>query len=218
MGLIRKRPAHIGQKVHDIGIALRLVLHYVAQRGSMRMTTTVAAVAGIVSISQPALFKWMCKIGAYLEALVARMVEPGRYASEAWGGYVLIAADATTVVHPGAKGTTARLHYALHLSDLRPRACAHHQRIDKSIGQLDGLPNFLPKMIHAWLCAKVLLDLIAPRLASQPVAIPPSGLADAILPPVRTSDEPVRARRRALVCDADGVECPSRRPSAHQAA
>jgi hypothetical protein len=128
MGLIRKRPAHIGQKVHDIGIALRLVLHYVAQRGSMRMTTTVAAVAGIVSISQPALFKWMCKIGAYLEALVARMVEPGRYASEAWGGYVLIAADATTVVRPGAKGTTARLHYALHLSDLRPRACAHHQQ------------------------------------------------------------------------------------------
>jgi hypothetical protein len=63
----------------------------------MRMTTTVAAVAGIVSISQPALFKWMCKIGSYLEALVARMVEPGRYASEAWGGYVLIAADATTV-------------------------------------------------------------------------------------------------------------------------
>jgi len=374
MGLIRKRPVPIGQKVHDIGIALRLVLHYVAQRGSMRMTTTVAAVAGIVSIRQPALFKWMYTIGPYLEALVARMVEPGRYASDAWGGYVLIAADATTVVRPGAKGTTARFHYALNLSDLRPRCVritdekvgetarnfdaapgelwildrgysnppsvlhvveqgadilvrvnrhslplydsrgqrvsvcellsttrrrgrAHHKAVrvvaadgrearaqlcwlwlpkadaerareratrdgekdaaeletaeyivvlttapgtrlcaeqaielyrvrwqieldfkrDKSIGQLDGLPNFLPKTIHAWLCAKVLLGLIARRLASQPVAVPPCGLADAILPSVRTSDAPARARRRALVCDADGVECPSRRPSAHQA-
>ncbi len=84
MGLVRKLEPHIGQKVHDIGTALRLVLHYVAQRGSMRTTTAVAAVAGIVSISQPALFKWMLKIGAYLEALVARMVEPGQFAASQW--------------------------------------------------------------------------------------------------------------------------------------
>jgi hypothetical protein len=209
----------------------------------MRMTTTVAAVACIVSISQLALFKWMCKIGSYLEALVARMVEPGRYASEAWGGYVLIAADATTVARPGAKGATARLHYALHLSDLRPRLVRitdlvrvnrHSLPLYDTRGQRSSVGELLSttrrrgrahhkavrvvKTIHAWLCAKVLLGLIARRLASQPVAIPPSGLADAILPSVRTSDAPVRARRRALVCDADGVECPSRRPSAHQAA
>jgi hypothetical protein len=39
-------------------------------------------------------------------------VEKGVYASEKWGGYELIVADASTVERPGAKGTTARLHYA----------------------------------------------------------------------------------------------------------
>jgi hypothetical protein len=110
----------------------------------MRMTTTVAAVACIVSISQLALFKWMCKIGSYLEALVARMVEPGRYASEAWGGYVLIAADATTVARPGAKGTTARLHYALHLSNLRPRLVRiTDEKVGETARNFDAVPGEL---------------------------------------------------------------------------
>ena len=374
MGLVRRRPAHIGQKVLDIGIALRLILHYVAQRGSMRLTTATAAVAGIVSISQPALFKWMFKIGPYLEALIVRMVEPGRYAAENWGGYVLIAADATTVERPGAKGTTARIHYALHLSDLRPRFVrvtddtigekmrnfdvkhnelwivdrgysnppsvldvvergadilvrvnrhslpmydARGRRVDvplllvttrkrghaqnkavtvkttdgrkttarlcwlwlpkpeaekararamrdgekhpaeldateyvillttatrarlreeqiidlyrarwqveldfkrdKSIGQLDTLPSLIPQTIHAWLCAKVLLGLIARRLASRPVAIPPSGLANVILPAIEANPGPARRRRRALVRNATGVESPARRAPAHRA-
>ena len=374
MGLVRRRPAHIGQKVMDIGVALRLILHYVAQRGSMRLTTATAAVAGIVSISQPAFFKWMFKVGPYLEALVARMVEPGRYAAENWGGYVLIAADATTVERPGAKGTTARIHYGLHLSDLRPRfvritdekvgekmgnfdvhanelwivdrgysnppsvldtvesggdilvrvnrhslpmydsrgrridvlsllaatgkrGCAQNKVVtvkttdgrktkarlcwiwlpkpeaekararakrdgekdpaeldaaeyivllttaprarlseeqvielyrarwqveldfkrDKSIGQLDTLPSLIPQTINAWLCAKVLLGLIARRLASQPVAIPPSGLASAILPEVQASATTARRRRRAMVLDAVGMESHPRCPATHQA-
>lgn len=121
MRIVRRRPAHMGQKILDIGVALRLVLHYVALRGSQRATVATAAAAGIVSITQVALFKWMCKIGGYLEALLARTVVVGQYASEAWGGYVLIAGDATTVQRPGATGTTARIHYGLHLSDLRPR-------------------------------------------------------------------------------------------------
>ena len=374
MGLARQRPAHIGQKVFDIGIALRLILHYVAQRGSMRLTTTTAAVAGIVSISQPAFFKWMFKVGPYLEALVARMVVPCIYAAENWGGYVLIAADATTVERPGAKGTTARIHYALHLSDLRPRfvritdekvgekmgnfdiqpnelwivdrgysnppsvldtvkgggdilvrvnrhslpmydtrarrvdvlavlaatgkrgraqdksvtvratdgrttkarlcwlwlpkpeaekararakrdgvidpaevdaaeyivllTTAPRARLgeeqvielyrarwqveldfkrDKSIGQLDTLPSLIPQTIHAWLCAKVLLGLIVRRLATQPVAIPPCGLASAILPEVKASATTARHRRRALVRDAAGLESPPTRAAARQA-
>lgn len=144
MGLVRTRPPHIGQKVLDIGIALRLVLHYVAQRGSMRMTTAAAAVAGLVSISQPALFKWMLKIGPYLEALVARLVAPEGFASEQWGGYVLIAADATTIERPGAKGTTARLHYALHLSDLRPRfVLITDEKVGETARNFDTAPGEL---------------------------------------------------------------------------
>lgn len=339
MGLVKPRPAHIGQKIADISVALRLVLHYVAQRGSQRATIAAASAAGLVTISQVALHKWMLKIGDYLEALVARMVEPGQYTSDRWGGYVLVVADATTVERPGATGTSARIHYGLTLADLRPRfiritdatvgetmrnfdpepgelwivdrgysnppsiesvidrrsdiivrrnrsalpvfdvhghrvdvpallgsttareqarerkvyvrtaagrmfavrlcwmrlgtadaaaARVHAQRDgafaaeeldaaecivlvttvskdrldadqilalyrarwqveldfkrDKSIGQLDTLPSLLPETIRAWLCAKVLLGLIARRLASQHVAVPPCGLGFAILP------------------------------------
>jgi hypothetical protein len=375
MGLVKKRAPHIGQKITDISVALRLVLHYVAQRGSQRATIAAAAAGGLVTISQVALFKWMRKIGDYLEALVARMIEPGQYASDRWGGYVLVVADATTVERPGATGTTARIHYGLHLADLRPRFIritdatvgetmrnfdpepgelwivdrgyanppsieatvdrgsdiivrrnrsslpvfnVHGQRIDvfslisrttgrghakerkvyvrtvagrmlavrlcwmrltaadaararthaqrdrgedadeldaaeyivlvttvpkarldagqilalyrarwqveldfkrdKSIGQLDTLPSLLPETIRAWLCAKVLLSLIARRLASQQVRVPPSGLGDAILP-APTSQGPRRGpRRRALVRDATRVDAHPRRPPAHQAA
>lgn len=373
MGLVRKRAPHVGQKVLEIGIALRLILHYVAQRGSMRMTTAAAAAAGIVSISQPALFKWMYKIGSYLQLLVARMVQPGDFASERWGGYTLVAADATTVQRPGATGTTARLHYALRLGDLSPRFVwvtdekvgetarnfdprpgelwildrgyanppsvqaieqggahilvrhqrhtlpvydTHGQRVDvcklvsrtprrgrvreigvrvhladgrklrarlcwiwlskpdaekaraharrdgetdaaelqmaeyivvlttvprhklnteqvleayrarwqieldfkrdKSIGDLDTLPSLVPKTIHSWLCAKVLLSLIVKRLAAQSVDIPPCRLCEAIIPV--TPQARVRDGAGAMVCDGVHLEAAPRCAGVHQAA
>jgi len=377
MGVIKRRPPHMGQKILDIGVALRLVLHYVAQRGSQRATVAAAAAAGIVAISQVALFKWMAKIGRYLEALLTRMVIAGQYASEAWGGYVLVAGDATTVQRPGATGTTARIHYALHLADLRPRFIrvtdvtvgettrnfdpepgelwildrgysnppsvefvvdrnsdilvrysrqsmplldVHGERIDvlslvmettergvarerkvyvrpangrmlaarlgwvrlteqdaktarahaqrdrvqddealdaaeyivvlttadktrldtgqvialyrarwqveldfkrkKSIEDLDTLPSFLPQTVHAWLCAKLLLGQIALRLASQPVDIPPCGLAPLILPTAPTGPDPARSRtrRRAVVRDAVRVGGHVQRASTRQVA
>ena len=372
MGLVRRLPPHIGQKVLDIGIALRLILHYAAQRGSMRLTTAMAATAGIVSISQPALFKWMAKIGPYLEALVARTVEKGVYASEKWGGYELIVADASTVERPGAKGTTARLHYAMRLGDLssrfikvtdetigekmrnfdvqpnelwivdrgysnppsvldtvdaggaiivrvnryslpmydaldnrvdipallantRRRGEAHESTVtiktndgrqtaarlcwlwlpkpeaekararamrdgakadeeldsseyivllttapqmrlrvdqtfelyrarwqielnfkrDKSIGQLDRLPSMTPATIHAWICANVLLGLIARRLSAQSVDLPPCGIAGVLIPLTEEASVPsARPRRSALVRHAVGVESDSRRAAA----
>ena len=376
MGLVRKRPPHMGQKITDIAVALRLVLHYAAQRGSMRLTTSAAASAGIVAISQPGFFKWIFKIGAYLEALVARMVDPSRFGSERWGGYSLIVADATTVERPGAKGTTSRIHYALQLADLQPRTIrvtdekvgetmrnydpepgelwivdraystppsvlyvvergsdilvrvnrhslplrdARGRRIDipsllastprrgrargksvrvvtadgreararlswvwlpsanavkaranatrdgvkeavelhlteylavlttasrsrltdaqalelyrarwqveldfkrdKSIGQLDTLPNLLSKTIHSWLYAKVLLTLIGKRIATQNVAIPPCGLADAILPVVEKDDRMAAGpRRRTLERHAIGVADHASCSRAHHAA
>ena len=315
------------------------------------------------------------KIGDYLEALVALMVEPGKYASDRWGGYVLVVADATTVQRPGATGTTARIHYGMHLADLRPRfiritdvtvgetmrnfdpgpgelwivdrgyanppsieatvdrgsdilvrrnraalpvfnvdgsridvadligrttargraaerkvyvrtvagrmfavrlcwmrladadaarAREHAKRDgaadageldaaeyivlvttvpkarldaqqilalyrarwqveldfkrDKSIGQLDTLPSLVPETIRAWLCAKVLLGLIARRLASQQVGVPPSGLGDAILPVAKSEDPRSSPRRRTLVRHATHVDASPGRPTADQTA
>lgn len=121
--LIRRLPEHIGQKIQDIEIVLRLVLHYVSHhQGSMRQSIAGAAASGLVSISQVAFFKWMAKIGKYFEALVARMVDQNAYGAAAWGGYQLIAADATCIERPGATGSRAHLHYALRLSTLSPRA------------------------------------------------------------------------------------------------
>jgi len=72
MGLVKPRPAHLGQKITDISVALRLVLHYVAQRGSQRATIAAASAAGLVTISRVALHEWMLKIGDYLEAHLYR--------------------------------------------------------------------------------------------------------------------------------------------------
>ncbi len=374
MRLIRKLPEHIGQKFQDIEVPLRLVLHYVAQQGSMRQTIAGAAASGLVSISQVAFYKWMAKIGEYLEALIALMVDQRQYSAGCWGGYQLIAADATCVEQPGAKGTTARLHYALELSSLRPRAIrvtdetvgetmrnfdpqagelwimdrgysnppcievtvqagadilvrynrhamplytaqglpidvpgllrsttarnrVHERNVyvrtrhagmvaarlcwmrlsaddarkararakrasvkddgelslseyvaivttadaarintgqvlelyrarwqveldfkrDKSLGELDRLPNMIPKTIHSWLCGKVLLNLIVQRLCAQKVSVSPSRLAGIILrsPP---SDAHIGAEPRALVRDSSCLDHGASCPAIHHAA
>jgi hypothetical protein len=374
MRLIRKLPKHIGQKIQDIEVVLRLVLHYVSQQGSMRQTIAGAAASGLVSISQVAFFKWMAKIGKYLEALVALMVDQTTYCAAAWGGYQLIAADATCVERPGATGTTARLHYALRLSTLSPRAiritdetggetmrnfdpqegelwildrgysnppcvetvldanadilvrlnrhamplytanampidvatllrsttgrgCAHERKVyvrtksgrmfaarlcwirllpddarkarahakregakddgefdlyeyiaiittaeasrintgqvlslyrarwqielnfkrDKSLGELDRLPSLIPDTIHAWICGKVLLNLIVQRLSARKVNISPSRLADIILRAPRTTADNGN-QPRALVRDTTRLDDGASRSAIHHAA
>jgi hypothetical protein len=42
------------------------------------------------------------------------------FAAERWAGYDIVIVDASTVSRPGAEGTTARVHYALRLTTLRP--------------------------------------------------------------------------------------------------
>jgi hypothetical protein len=131
MGLIRSRPKHLGAKVTDIEQILRPVLHHVTGV-SLRLTAALSAAAGLVSLSAVALHKWMCKLGPYLAGLLARMLETDRFSSTQWGGYRLVVGDATTVQRPGAMGTTARVHYALTLPDLR---CRHREVTDDKEGE-----------------------------------------------------------------------------------
>jgi hypothetical protein len=80
----------------------------------------------------------------------------------------------------------------------------------KSIRGLDRLPNFLPQTIHSWICAKLLLQLVAVRMASPAAAFPPSGVGITILPtPAHCPAPPqapssLRSRHAAVVC------CPAR--------
>ena len=207
LGLIRERPGHMGTKIHDLGVALRLVLHQVASSSSLRVTTGLAAATGVVAIAAVSLHKWMKKLGPYLTMLLARMVDVAAYAPEKWGGLHIIVADGTTVQRPGSKGTTARVHYALRLADMTPRhidvtdehggetarrflpepgevwlldRCYSNPAgvaVFHERGDLDRLPNFLPETIHSWICAKLLLQLISARIANA------SGLPSEAFPP-----------------------------------
>ena len=56
----------------------------------------------------------------------------------------------------------------------------------KSIRGLDCLPSFLPETIYSWICAKLLLQLIAMRIASRPVAASPDSHNSESSPPSRT--------------------------------
>jgi len=378
MGLLKERPDHVGAKVEDIEPILRLVLYQAGASDSLRATVARAAAIGLLAISHVGLHKWMKKIGAYLVALLSRMVATAAFAPERWHGFDLIAGDATTVQRPGSKGTTARVHYALRLADLTPRhieVTDEHggetaqrfraepgelwlldrgysnpagiasirdrgaqlivrvnrgtlplynkrgKRIDimallrnappdkhehvqqcqafvhvgerkipgrlcwvrvpedkvaqarkraereaegpcdddtllaaefvlvfttvlhglsarqiltlyrarwqveldfkrtKSIRELDRLPNFLPETIHSWICAKLLLQLVAVRLASPAAAFPPGGVGIAILPRPAPSTASQQARssrasrRTTVVRRPTRLERPLRRPT-----
>jgi predicted RNA-binding protein YlxR (DUF448 family) len=79
----------------------------------------------------------------------------------------------------------------------------------KSIEGLDKLPNFLPETIYSWICAHLLLQQIAYKMATAAVAFPPSGPLGRTLAPIcstptaRTKPRP--RRRRAVVCHEAGV-------------
>jgi hypothetical protein len=118
-GLIRPQPPHLHAKVTDIEQVLRPLLHRISLNKSLSGTTAEAESAGLVDLSSVALHKWERKLGPYLASLVADLAqELGHVKAGRWAGYEVLVADGTTVTHPGAKGTTARVHYSLRLADL----------------------------------------------------------------------------------------------------
>jgi len=117
----KKFPAHMGTKITDVEEALRLILHHAGTSASLKVTTAAAAAAGMVDISHVGLHKWMVKIGPYLADLCGHMAyDNAIFTSERWAGYEVMAVDASALSCPGAKGTTARVHYAMRLADLHP--------------------------------------------------------------------------------------------------
>lgn len=114
-------PKHLNAKVKDIEDILRLVLYQVALSTSLETATAAFAAAGMLSLSFVALHFWMKKLGPYLGELTAAMVGDvyAAWAPQRWAGFEICITDATTVQRPGAKGTTARVHRALRLPDLR---------------------------------------------------------------------------------------------------
>lgn len=122
MGVVyRDFPSHMGTKVTDIEQVLRPVLYQVATGSSLAVAVSAAAAAGIIKLSAVALHKRMRSIGPYLAKLVALMTgSEAKFEAERWAGYDPVIVDGSSVSRPGAEGTTARVHYALRLSTLRP--------------------------------------------------------------------------------------------------
>jgi hypothetical protein len=132
MGLIRKHPPHMGTKIDDIEPVLRLELMRVGLETSLQTTTSTTAAAkaaveasttepcaSLVDLSPPALHGWERKLGPYFAALLARMTNANaQFVAPLWGGYEIILTDGTTVMRPGAQGTTARILYAMRLADM----------------------------------------------------------------------------------------------------
>lgn len=119
MGLIRPQPPQLHAKITDIEQVLRPLMHRVGLNHSLLSTTAEADSAGVVDLSPVALHKWERKLGPYLASLVAQLAhEQALCTTWRWEGYEVVVADSSVITRPGATGTTARVHYALRLSDL----------------------------------------------------------------------------------------------------
>jgi hypothetical protein len=138
--LIQPQPPQLHAKVTDIEQVLRPLLHRIGLGASLQVAVSTAAAAReviaekegeaaaeaakLVELSAPALHYWERKLAGYLAELVARMLHPAElFSPERWAGYEVMLVDGTTETCPGAKGTTARVLYALRLSDLTILGC-----------------------------------------------------------------------------------------------
>lgn len=116
-------PATKPHNASDVGAGLkvRTVLTVVGLNLSLRVASAMFAGAGLHDVSHVGIHGWMKASVKALQALLATMVSSATaFAPDLWAGYTVRAIDATTAQSPGAEGTTARIHYALRLSDMRP--------------------------------------------------------------------------------------------------
>lgn len=123
MGVVREDwPAHMNVKFTSPEPLLRTVFYYVAEGCSMEQTVAIMAAKGVVDITKAALHFRLGTLGAYMAALLellTRELGTPEKLRRLCRGYDVKVLDASTVQRPGAKGITARVHYALDLSTLR---------------------------------------------------------------------------------------------------
>lgn len=136
-----------GWKIRDHAALLRMILHHATSGASLETTTALAAALDLATISGAALHKWMQKCGPWIAAILAEMVAAASaFSIERWAGYEVVAVDATTAQMPGAKGSTALVHYALRLADL----CAVGIEVTSNkVGE--SLRNFVLKQDQLWI-------------------------------------------------------------------
>jgi hypothetical protein len=114
-------PPHLGAKVTDVSIPLRMLLYRVGTNSSLKTAAATLYAGELADVSAVAWHLWERKMGPFVGSLVAQMAATeSLFAPERWAGYDIVIVDASSVSRPGAEGTTARVHYALRLTTLRP--------------------------------------------------------------------------------------------------
>jgi hypothetical protein len=147
LGLVKPQAPWVNAKITDIEQLLRLEFHRVELGASLKQSTAEAAAAGLVDLSAKSLHKWERKLGPYLGRLLTAMVKPDpAWAGAHWHGFEVIVADGTTVQHPGAKGTSARVVYGMRLADM---SFVHVELMDEHGGET--LRSFKAHRGQVWL-------------------------------------------------------------------
>ena len=123
--IMTMRRAPTGAKLTSVDQVLRLILSYVGLDSSLR-TTVSSGAAGqeVPAISPGSLHDWVKKSGGWLGDILTQMTSSDLlFAPEQWKGFEVVVGDATVVTRPGTKGTDARVHYLVKLSDFTYTHC-----------------------------------------------------------------------------------------------
>jgi hypothetical protein len=142
-----KVPRQLGAKVTDILVPLRTVLYRVGTNCSLKTAAASAFASGMTDVSPVAVHLWERKMGPFFASLVAEMTGSERaFAADRWAGFDIVVVDASVVCRPGAQGTTARVHFALRLTTLRP---VHVEVTDDTGGET--FRRFYPQAGELWM-------------------------------------------------------------------
>ena len=100
-------------------ILLRFIFLHAGADMPLRQTVAAVGAGGGPTVTPVRLHHKMRRAKPYLAALISGMLaDAEERAPERWGGYEMMAIDASTVSGPGAEGIDARLHAVIRLSDL----------------------------------------------------------------------------------------------------
>lgn len=97
---------------------LRMIFLHAGADLPLRQTVALVAESGGPAVSPYCLHMRMRRAAPYLQALVAGLRVTGPTDAERWGGYEVVAVDASSFAGRCATGTDARIHAALRVSDL----------------------------------------------------------------------------------------------------
>jgi len=107
-----------GAKLKGIEELLRLVFFVVSHNASLVSTVARAAACGLPAITAVSLHQRFRTLGPYLETLLNLMIEANSASKpERWNGFDVLAVDGSSVMRPGADGTTVRVHYVMRVTD-----------------------------------------------------------------------------------------------------